>query len=188
MKRLVLSFMMIVLVCTLVGGATLALFTAEATVADNSVTAASLDLTVDRDNGDTVPGPMFYSDENLGLYPTELWYPGYSAHRVMQIENTGSVNAVLDTVRANLQSGSRYFADKLEAKITTDPDGNDVVAAGTLGQFIDGDQAFSPSAISCDVGDLISLHFWVTLPSDADDTYQNQSVVLDFTVHGVQKP
>jgi predicted ribosomally synthesized peptide with SipW-like signal peptide len=182
-----LAIMAAVLVAAVVSGVTLALFSASTSPQQSQLTAGTLQITGDRDNGDQVPGPMFYIGPGGGLYETGLWAPGDEFHRVFQIENTGSLDAWLKHVRAALQSGSRPLADKLQVKVTADPGGLNVLAAGTLGQFIDGDMAFAGGPISADVGDVVDLHFWVSLPLNADNTYQNLSCVASFTVYAEQK-
>lgn len=177
-----------------VGGATMALFSAATPAADNQITAGTLALDAQRDQGDGVPGPMYYFDTSGGggtppnQYPTGYLAPGDGGeflHRVLQVENVGSLDAKLTKIRGSLQSGSKYLADKLELKVTTDPFGMDVIATGTVGSFIDADQAIAP-AIEAYVGDVINLHFWVEFPLDADNSYQGLDAVVTFTVYGEQ--
>lgn len=182
-----------VMVAVLVGGGvTFALFSANSAQGDATFTAGTLVIEGMRDQGDTVPGPMFYtspaegetaSGAGDGVLPTGFWAPGDEHHRVLQIENTGSLNAWLKSARATLDAGSRPLADKLQVRIVY---AGSVVASGTLGQFIDAPVAFAP-AISCDVGDLIDLHFYVSLPADAGNEYQNATLNASFSVYGEQK-
>lgn len=186
MKRFwLLAVAAIAVVGVIGGGITFALFSASTGASSNQFVSGTLQISADRDNGDTVPGPMFYIGPGGGLYPTGYWAPGDSVDRVLQVENTGSLDAWLKTVRASLDSGSRYLADKLHVDVKLD-DGT-VVATGTLGQFIDADQAFIGGPLSADVGDLVDLHFLVSLPRNADNTYQNLTAVASFTVYAEQK-
>lgn len=187
MKRLWLALAAALLMVGLGGATTLALFTAQAPSVNNQFTAGTLMLTADRDNGDSVPGPMFYIGPGGGLMATGVWAPGDEFHRVLQVENTGTLDAMLKQVRATLESGNRYLADKLSVRVSTDAAGAHVVASGTLGQFLDADQAFTGGPIAADVGDVINLHFWVGLPLGADNSYQNQSSVVSFAVYAEQK-
>lgn len=195
MKRIWLMALSIVLIAALAGGgATLALYSATTNNQSSGFTAGTLQIDGQRDQGDSIPGPLFYVNEAQGqvqgafgaFLPTGDWAPGDTNHRVLQVENTGSLDGWLKSVRASLTTGHRTLADKLEVRITTDPDGNIIVASGTLGQFIDNTVNFA-SPISIDVSDVIDLHFWVTLPSDTNDTFQGQSLVAAFTVYADQK-
>jgi hypothetical protein len=172
-----------------IGGAavTMALFTAQAGPGNNEITAGTLQITADRDNGDMVPGPMFYIGPGGGLYPTGYWAPGDTQHRVLQVENTGSLDAYLKHLRASLDSGSRALADELQVKVTGDVAGNNILAQGTLGQFIDNDQPFIGGDIPAAVGDVVDLHFFVTLPLGADNSYQGMAAVASFSVYAEQQ-
>jgi predicted ribosomally synthesized peptide with SipW-like signal peptide len=170
-------------------GVTFAFFSASAGPSNNQITAGTLSLSANRDQGDTVPGPMFYIGPGGGIQPTGPWAPGDTVHRVLQIKNTGSLAGLLKSVRATLEPGSqRYLADKLQVKVTSDSAGNNILLQGTLGQFLDADQVFpTPITINPFPLSLISLHFWVTLPLNADNSYQNTTTVVDFSVYAEQK-
>lgn len=178
------------------GGVTLAMFTGSASNSSNEFTAGTLVLDSNRDQGDSIPGPLFYStgeegqtpDGAEGLIPDGVWAPGDEKHKILQIENTGSLDGWLTGARATLQSGSRFLADKLEVRITvSDDSGNHTtVASGTLGQFIDGDRDFVP-AISLETGEIANIHFWVKLPLDASNEYNNLTAVVGFEVQARQK-
>lgn len=177
----------IVLLTAIGGGVTLAVFTDKTPSHSNQITAGTLQIQGDRDNGDSVPGPLFYIGPGGGLKATGLWAPGDKYHRVLQVENTGTLDAWLKHVRARLDSGSRPLADKLTVQVTTDPAGANVLATGTLGQFIDADQNFAGGPLPANVGDVINLHFWVAFPLNADNSYQDLSAVVSFAVYAEQK-
>lgn len=198
MKRIwLLASAALVVALMAVGGATLALFSATAGPADNTFVAGTLVIEANRDQGDGVPGPMYYFDTSGGggsppnQYPTGYLAPGdgglsvESLHRVLQVENVGSLDGKLTMIGADLQSGSKYLADKLNLWITTDPDGLNVIATGTVGSFIDADQSFSP-ALEAYVGSVVDLHFWVGFPLDADNSYQGLTAVVRFTAYAEQ--
>lgn len=191
MKRIwILAVAFVVMAAVAGGGLTLALFSAQGGSVDSEFVAGTLDLAVDRDMGDGTPGPMFYIDTAGGGvdpndHPTGLWAPGDEHRRILQVENVGSLDAKVTRLRAFLQSGDLYLAQKLNVTVTTDPAGMDVVAAGTLADFLNADQLFTP-ALEAAVGDVINLHFWVEFPLDADNTYQGLSTVVTFTVYAEQ--
>lgn len=195
MKRIwVLAAAGVLAAATSIGGVTLALFTDQTTGGENKFYAGTLELDAQRDQGDGVPGPMYYFDSSGGggtppnQYPTGYLAPGDGGehlHRVLQVENVGSLDGKLVKIRGTLQSGSKYLADKLDLKVSTDPDGLDVIATGTVGSFIDADQVISP-AIELYVGDIANLHFWVEFPLNADNSYQGLQAIVAFTVYGEQ--
>lgn len=187
MKRMLLAAMAVLMAAVAAGaGVTYALFTASTGPANNQITAGTLEIESFRDNGDTVPGPMFYIGPGGGLFPTGHWAPGDEVHRVLQVENVGSLDGWLKHVRATLTAGDRSLADQLLVTVSTDPGKTNVIASGTLGDFIDADQTFA-APISIDVWDLIDLHFFVKLPLSTSNSFQGQSAEVSFTVYAEQK-
>lgn len=192
MKRIwILAVAFVVMAAVAGGGMTLALFSAQSAVSDSEFVSGTLAIEANRDMGDGIPGPMYYitaagggTDPNQ--YPTGLWAPGDSHHRILQVENVGSLDAKLTHMRASLESGSMYLAGKLDVVVTTDPAGTNVVATGTLADFINADQMLVGGPIDAMVGDVINLHFWVSFPLDADNSYQGLSTVATFTVYAEQ--
>lgn len=168
-------------------GSSMALFSSRTVESEAQFTAGTLTLSSNRDMHDTVPGPMFYLGPGEGKYPTGEWAPGDSAHRVLQVRNTGSLAGVLTSIGATLQSGSSDLTNVLEVKVTSDPAGNNILAQGTLADFLSGAKPISPIDIQPFPASLISLHFWVTLPLSADNTYQAQTTVVTFFVNAEQK-
>lgn len=202
----IMTLIVIIVGVMMVGGATLAYFTDTASNENNTFTAGTLKLDSWRDNYDTVYGPMFYTTEaegvtdigEKGLYPTGPWAPGDSLMRVLQVENVGTLDGWLTSAWATLEDGGRGFADILEVKITTDEAGNNIIASGTLGEFIDKKQKFtSPVEICAGTfdpiwgynydGDVKDLFFWVSMPAAAGNKYQNANLKAAFNVDAVQK-
>lgn len=192
MKRIwILAVAFVVMAAVAGGGLTLALFSAQSAPANAEFISGLLDIEAHRDMGDGIPGPMFYIDAAGGgadpnNHPTGLWAPGDKNRRILQVENIGTLDAKLTHMRATLQSGSMYLAQKMDVVVTTDVAGTNVVAMGSLADFINGDMSFIGGAIAAPVGDVINLHFWVTFPLDADNSYQGLSTVVTFTVYAVQ--
>lgn len=154
-----------------------------------------LSLALERgSDGEANPGPLFYvtpaqgatPDGHPGLYPTGLWAPGDTNHRVLIIRNTGSLDAAVRAVRGELVSGSRLLADRLEVSITTDAAGTRQIARGTLGDLVDHQVLFAPTALSLAPGAAIALHVWVTLPLDAGNDYQGLGAVFSFGIYAEQ--
>lgn len=100
-----------------VGGATFALFTSSATNDGNTATAGTVNINVTRDNGDPIPGPMFYPDflDPLAHHPYDKvdshpsgesiggWAPGDTIVRDMYLGNSGSLTARLVGIRAKMR-------------------------------------------------------------------------------------
>jgi hypothetical protein len=196
-KKAVLLLASAVALAVGISAGTYALFSASTAPADNLFVAGTLEIDSYRDNGDTIPGPMFYttpaegmtSGGDPGLYPTGEWAPGDTNMRVLIIENVGSLDAWLTSVGADMHPGSsEYLADKLDYWVATDAAFTDVVASGKLGDLIDTDVTFSHQ-IASEVGtptEIQRLYFKVHLPLDADNTYQDLDLMVDFHVNAVQ--
>lgn len=182
-------------------GGTLALFS-DAADADVDFMAGRLCLDVHRNDGEAVPGPMFYitpeqgetPDGVPGMFPTGLWAPGDSHQRTLTVSNPtscSSMHAWVDSVQASLQPGSdAMLAERLWVEITTPQVGTEVkVAEGWLSDFLSG-----PVALRYPGGGRIPLFlssnrhvkFKVTFDIAADNSYQDTSLVVDFTVNAVQ--
>jgi predicted ribosomally synthesized peptide with SipW-like signal peptide len=189
---LILTAVAVMALGTLAG--TFALFSANA-ASNNLFTSGTLTLDSYRDQGDTIPGPMFYTTPTEGqtpgglpgLYPTGPWAPGDTNHRVLIVKATGSLDAWLTSVGASLDSGSMHLANALTYKVTTDSAGTNIIASGTLGALISGGDATFSTKVSAPVGIPKQLHFWVTLPLSADNSYQGETLRVTFHVNAVQK-
>jgi predicted ribosomally synthesized peptide with SipW-like signal peptide len=98
----------------LAGGATMALFTDTASNTGNNFAAGTVNIEADRDLGDPIPGPMFYTTSAEGATPggalplpanvTGLWYPGRTVTRVLDVRNAGSLEVRLHRVSAAITS------------------------------------------------------------------------------------
>lgn len=182
-------------------GTTLALFSASVQT-QNTFTAGRLCLNSERNDGDRVPGPMFYVTPQqgatpsglLGLYPTGLWAPGDTNTRTLTVDNLascGGMDAWLDSVHATLHAGSYApMADKLMVEIYTPLNGPDaLVAQGTLSQFLAGEVLLRyPGGAKVPLYSSSNRHlkFKITFDLGADNSYQDKTLVVDFTVTGVQ--
>jgi len=182
-------------------GGTMALFSDSATGQSDFI-AGTLCIQAERNDGEAVPGPMFYvtpqqGETPLGIpgqYPTGLWAPGDEHQRTLTVSNPAScssMNAWLESVEASLQAGSDAdLADKLYVEITTPQLGVEKkVAEGWLSDFLSG-----PVAMSYPDGSRIPLYltsnrhlkFNVLFDITADNSFQGKELVVDFTVHAIQ--
>lgn len=182
-------------------GATFALFTDSKSTQGN-FTAGTLCLTSDRNDGDTVPGPMFYvtaaqgaTPDNLpGIYPTGEWAPGDSHTRTLTVSNPKSCSSMsgwLASVEAVAHPGGFLpMADKLWVEIYTPMNGPEVkVGEGWLSQFLAGpvdlkypDNSKVPMYLTSNR----HMKFKVNYDLSADNTHQGQTLVVDFKVNAEQ--
>ncbi|MFZ5815197.1 MAG: hypothetical protein ACOY93_07825 [Bacillota bacterium] len=200
-KKLWLAIGSGLLAATLGLGATLALFS-DAETGAQDWTAGRLCIDAQRNDGEAVPGPMFYvtaeqgetPDGIPGMFPTGLWAPGDSHQRTLTVSNPpscSSMHAWLDALEASLQPGSdAMLADKLYVEVTTPQVGTEVkVAEGWLSDFLGGAVPLrypDGSRIPLYLGSNRHVKFLVTFDLTADNSYQGTELVVDFTVHAVQ--
>jgi predicted ribosomally synthesized peptide with SipW-like signal peptide len=205
-KKLLLSCGAVLTAAAVGIGTTFALFSAQ-TASNNTFTAGTLCLTSERNDGDTVPGPMFYVTPaqgatppplNLpGTLPTGEWAPGDTHTRTLTVFNPtscSSMNAWLTSVEASVHPGGYLpMANKLWVEITTPQGGGpDVkVAEGWLSTFLAGPvpiQYPDTTKIPLFLTSNRHMKFKVNFDLSADNSYQGQTLVVDFRVNGVQMP
>ncbi|MDR4948299.1 TasA family protein [Neobacillus cucumis] len=107
-KLMILSLSGILGLGIAVGGATFALFSSNATNANNQFTAGTLKITSNRDDVPT-SGPMFYTNVTAdmpGIDPTGIWAPGDKQTRGLFLKNEGTLRAKLKTVSVTNEEGS----------------------------------------------------------------------------------
>lgn len=205
MKRIWIATASMVGITALAGaGITYALFTASSGPAEQEFTAGTLVLQGDRDNGDTVPGPMFYidgatdgktEDGQDGLYETGLWAPGDEFSRVFQIENVGTLEGKILKFSAELTNGDPLLAGALDVKIydgiykdtdgiVVDPDAT-IIAEGKLSEFFGAGKTLTTPYVM-EVGALATFGFTVSFPLDAGNDYQGDSIKVTFSAYAEQ--
>lgn len=117
-NKIVLLTTIVLIAAALVGGATMAWFTDTETNATTTFTAGTVDITADRDLGDPIPGPMFYTTSAEGVATggttpgapplpanvTGPWWPGRTVTRILDVRNAGSLEVRLHQVSAEITS------------------------------------------------------------------------------------
>lgn len=185
-------------------GATLALFTDSKTTALDFA-ASTLCITAERDEGDPVPGPMFYitpeqggtPDGRNGINPTGLWAPGDKHSKTLTVYNPkscSSQDAWLTSVQARLTEGvpNQYeaMADVLHVAVKAPWHGVDtVVGEGSLRQFLQGAVPIrypDGSKIPLILTSNVQMKFEVTFDLDAGNEFQDKTLVVDFLVNAEQ--
>lgn len=177
----------------------------------STMTAGTLCIQAQRDQGNFIPGPMFYvtpgqGDAGNGADPnlaTGVWAPGDQILRVLTLTNTCTLDAWTKTISASLnannhsmadaQALAQYFTVKVEAPDQYNPSIYRTVAQGPLTQFLSagGVTVLNPSAAN---GRLIyrknggngPLNFTLTLDSHAPNSVQGKDLYVDFSVYAEQ--
>lgn len=191
-----------------VGGATYALFTSSATNTNNSFAAGTVILNQDRDQGDTVPGPMFYSSDSdpTGSFPYDTnknpyqppggeaiggWAPGDTVIRAMNIYNDGTLQVKINKLKANVNSagvtsGDAYneFIDKMNIKVMY-PSTDIILYEGKLSGLLNGYVNVGPILANPN-GGPVNITFKANLSQDAGNIIQGQTFVFDFTFSAEQ--
>lgn len=188
-------------------GGTMALFTDSREVSGDFFTG-TLCINAERNDGDPVPGPMFYitaeqgktPSGQLGTIPTGVWAPGDEHVRTMTIynpEECSSMDAWITHVGARLSEGfeDQYepMAEKLYVVLKTPQDGGPDVVVGEapLSDFLAGRVPIAyPDGSKIPVYLTSNRHmkFEVTFDLDAGNDYQDKTLVVDFMVYAEQMP
>ncbi|HEU4962524.1 MAG TPA: TasA family protein [Bacilli bacterium] len=210
-KWMLAAFGSVMAVGLAVGGSTYAIFTSSAQNTNNSFTAGTVDIEIQRDLGDTIPGPMFYTgtSDPTGSYPYDTTKnvpdappgaeslgglaPGDQLTRAMNIFNRGSLDVRVKKLQATVNaagetSGPAYdqFIQKMNVKVMY-PAANKVLYDGPLAGLLSGYVDISPFLIAADPSGPANVTFTVTLDKSADNTLQGHSFVFDFGFYAEQK-
>ncbi len=196
------------------GGGTMAIFTSSASNTGNTFATGYIRLTQNRDQGDTLVGPMFYTSiaDPTGRYPYDTngnplappggeaiggMAPGDSMMRAMDVYNNGAnaLDAQLTKVKATVNpagitSGAAFdeFIQKLNVIIRAPDIGNGTVLySGTLAGLLTGQwiTVSHPLLMSAN-GGATNITFSVTLDPSADNIIQGKTFVFDFSFYAEQ--
>lgn len=99
MSKVLLSLMMIVLVCTLIGGGIYAYFSDTETSTGNTFTAGTLDLNLDGGN------------TNIVKFAVGDVAPGSGGHGTWTVSNVGSIDGYLDLESVGITEGAGTSTD-----------------------------------------------------------------------------
>jgi hypothetical protein len=195
MKRIWLMAVALTMVAALATGVgTLALFSSDPASQTDTITTGTLAIVGDRDQGDTVPGPMFYTTAaegetspglEDGLKATGFWFPGLEVVRVFQIENIGSADAKLINVSAALETDNSALADILDVKVYADEAKTQLLVSGKLRDYLTAPVPFA-AGTELASGDLGSYWFVVSMPRTAGNEYQGLGLRVSFNVYAEQ--
>jgi predicted ribosomally synthesized peptide with SipW-like signal peptide len=209
--KLFMLVLAVLLVAGLAGSATMAIFTDTETNTGNNFTAGTVNIEADRDLGDPIPGPMFYTTSAEGETPggdpplpanvTGPWWPGRTVTRILDVRNAGSLEVRLHQVSAEItsingqppatnQALADYFAGNMNVRIYV----RDTVA-GVL-QYVDLfngplDTLLTPQPalhrpIFSPTGSIRPVYYEVTMLSSAGNDLQGIRPVVSFSVFAEQ--
>lgn len=194
-------------------GASFALFTDSAGPQENDFVTGEVCITVDRNDGESTPGPMFYLYNNSdgmsaggdpGMFGTTEapplggnapggWAPGDMHKRTMTVSQCpGGLPAWIDSVSAQLQGEpDPWLAEVLYVRVFSPVGGNDIlVAEGYLWDFLDGNVELrypGGGRLPLNANANRHLHWEVEMDLSADDSYENQDFLVTFYVNAVQQ-
>lgn len=209
--KLTLIVAVVMVAAMLVGGATAALFTDTASNAGNAFSAGTVDIAADRDLGDPIPGPMFYTTIAEGiaapgqgpylLNPTGPWWPGRTVSRNLDVRNLGSLQVRLHQVSAEITSINgnppsanpdlaTYFAANMNVKIYVAGQPDSVLYNGSLATLLAGPQASVHKPVIAPWTGLwppmVHLIYEVTMDIDAGNDLQGIVPLVSFSVFAEQ--
>lgn len=211
--KLIASLSVVIAAGMLVGGATVALFTDQAMNVGNSFTAGTVDIDADRDLGDPIPGPMFYTTVAEGTmpgqdpddvgHPTGQWYPGKEVSRLLIVRNMGSLRVRLHGVSAEitaitgLPSGAdpalvaESFAENMDVKIYVSGQPTQVLYDGPLSDLVSAPQPAVHRPVIARWNppawpSTAVLCYEVTMDIGAGNDLQGIRPVVSFNVHAEQ--
>lgn len=212
-KALLLSLALAVTIA-LGAGSTLALFRAAALNPDNVFVAGTVAIEFDRDLGDPIPGPMFYTTLEEGRSEdgqppkaeniTGPWAPGDTHIRIGDMRNSGNLDIYVEGVSVSLQEPAAlsqpHIGYELLVTITTpDPHApggmRTLIDAAPMHQFIDNMVPFSQRLLlmvnsgNQDLWFHVHLPLWLgdPTPDDPDGTaYMGQRLKVQFNLHATQ--
>jgi spore coat-associated protein N len=117
MNKVLLSLMMIVIVCVLIGGGVYAYYNDTETSTGNTFTAGTLDLNLDGGNTNVV---KFTVDDTK---------PGDSGNGTWTVTNTGSIDGYLDLESVGVTEGT---GTTTEPELADEPTHNDTIQLGNF--------------------------------------------------------
>jgi predicted ribosomally synthesized peptide with SipW-like signal peptide len=199
-KRLYIAILVIVSISLLAGGATFAYFSDQASNTDNNFQTGTLSVKVDRNLGDPVPGPMFYTVKDEGNFPvgslnpghpTGPWYPGKEETRQLIVQHgiTSTMDFKIKGFSAALRGISdldvaSQFADAMNVTIYESFDPTNILFEDNLTTLLSGEQLITPSSLRpyVSVGSNQHLSFCVKMIDGADNSLQGIKPLVDFSV------
>lgn len=202
LKKLLSSIAVITLTCTLIGGATFAYFNDSVSNNGNKFKAGTVTITANRNNSDTVPGPMFYTtaeegsttpsnpelESKLGKYPTGFWYPGKTETRDLIVINGGTLAVTINKMKAVVTDGNlnnsiddTILKNALRVSIGTTNGGSEFWS-GTLAEMAN--PVLVKNSVNLTDGAQQYIYYTVSMPNESisQNVYQGLNIKVDFEI------
>jgi len=178
MKRIVLSLMTVVMLLALTAGATSAVFTSQARVTGNTWSTGSLEIRINGQASipgfnvtNSIPGDSKSGQFGVNNYGAP-WFAGPS-----------TLPAKTLTVSSAKTSGSNKLYNKLQVVVEANRGWGTwmPVYSGPLSGLSNAD-LLAPRWTELIAGSSEDVRYVVTLPSDADSTFEGLTTTFDFVV------
>ncbi len=176
-KRLFASVLMILVAAFMVAGVTMALFTSEAQVEGNELSAGKLELTTNSE----------------GLVPFDIGniYPGQELEmKEFAVENSGSLPFYLKAViESEGHTGEAFLPDKIDVTVTlSGANQEEHIIVTTLADLIDNDLVWqeNETPLVIEAGETVNFELAGTFNLNAGNEYQEAKWAGKISVQAVQ--
>jgi len=212
-KKILTSVLLVALASSLIGTATIAGFTSQASNINNTVATGKIYLSADRDDTDPAPGPLFYFDNETdgaaqdgystpGTKEDGYWYPGkQSGIKVLDVYNGSTLqpsipikliglDAVVEDPTPENGVDDTILKNAIYIKVWGPLDPVGVYRwQGYLSDLTNGNvhQFATPFAMSRIHKQ--TLNFQASMPTDPpgdDNDYQGKNIKVQFRVYATQ--
>jgi len=176
--KILKSLVIVLAMVAMVAGATSSVFTSQATVNNNTFATGALEIRI---NGQaSIPG---FNVANAAPGDSKSGQFGVNNYGAPSFAGPSTLSAKTLTVSAVQDGGSTYLYNKLEVVVEANRGWATwmPVYSGSLSGLSNAD-LLSPRWTELIAGSSEDVRYTVTLPLDADNTYQGLSTTFDFVV------
>ncbi len=176
--KILKSLVVVVAMVAMVAGATSSVFTSQASVNDNTFATGALEIRIDGQA--SIPGFNFL---NAAPGDSESGQFGVNNYGAPHFVGSSTLSAKVLTVSAVRTGGSNYLYNKLDVVVEANRGWPTwmPVYSGPLSGLSNAD-LLAPNWAELIAGSSEDVRYTVTLPSDANNSYQGLSTTFDFVV------
>ncbi len=186
-KALLASVLALVLCLSMLIGTTFAWFTDSVTSANNIIKSGNLDVTMQWADGKTDPANTTWTDASVGaIFNYELWEPGYTEVRHVQIANAGSLalkyqlNILANGEVSDLANVIDVYYVDPAVQVSDRAALVDTYKIGTLSEVLAQVSTTASGELAATESDTITIA--LKMQETAGNEYQNKSIGSDFSV------